>query len=333
MVDPVTDRPPPSEFELIARYFAPLAAAAPGALGLADDAALAKPPPGHHHVIATDTLIEGVHFRADDPPGLIARKLLRVNLSDIAAMGAVARYYLLAFSLAGGIGETWLAEFAAGLKADQDEFGVALLGGDTTSTPGPMVLTLTAIGEVPDGEEIRRSTARPGDLIYVSGTIGDAALGIRALTGEISGLSDAHAAMLADRYRLPRPRVALGPALRGLATAMTDISDGLVADLGHICETSAVGARIEADSVPLGAAATAAVARDASALKIILTGGDDYELAFTADPDATGAIDAAARAAAVRVTAIGQVTDREGVEVVDGNGEKILFKTVGYRHF
>jgi thiamine-monophosphate kinase len=328
----MSNRPPPSEFELIARYFAPLAATAPGALGLTDDAALAKPPPGHHHVIATDTLIEGVHFLADDPPGLIARKLLRVNLSDIAAMGAVPRFYLLAFSLAGGIGEEWLEEFAAGLKADQDEFDVALLGGDTTATPGPATLTLTAIGEVPDGAEIRRSTARPGDVIYVSGTIGDAALGIRVLTGDLSGISETAAAALAERYRLPQPRVILGPALRDHATAMTDISDGLVADLGHICETSGTGARVEEGAVPLSDAAAEAVARDPSAAQIVLTGGDDYELAFTAAPGAAGAIDAAAKAAGVPVTAIGHVTDQHEVVVVGKNNKKITFKTNGYIH-
>lgn len=329
----MTDRPPPSEFELIARYFAPLAANAPGALGLTDDAALAKPPSGHHHVITTDTMIQGVHFLADDPPGLIARKLLRVNLSDIASMGAVPRYYLLAFSLSAGIGESWIAEFAAGLKADQDEFGVTLLGGDTTATPGPVTLTLTAIGEVPDGAEIRRSTARAGDLIYVSGTIGDAALGVRLLTGEISGLSGKAAAELADRYRLPRPRVTLGPALRGLATAMTDISDGLVADLGHICETSGVGARVEWARVPLGTEAVEAVARDPSAVQIILTGGDDYELAFTADPESAEAVESVALAAGVPITCIGHVTGTEGVAVLDEKNIQIDFKTIGYKHF
>jgi thiamine-monophosphate kinase len=329
----MTDRPPPSEFELIARYFAPLAARAPGSLGLTDDAALVKPPPGHHHVIAVDTLVQGVHFLADDPPDLIARKLLRVNLSDIASMGAVPKYYLLAISLCPGIGENWLEEFAAGLVADQEEFHVALLGGDTTSTPGPMTLTLTAMGEVPDGGELRRSTARPGDLIYVSGTIGDAALGICVLTGKLSGLSDDMASALADRYRLPRPRVALGPALRGSATAMTDISDGLIADLGHICETSGVGARIGAASVPLSPAAAAAVAHDANALQIALTGGDDYELAFTANPASKNAVDAAARAAGVPVVAVGRITNGTGVELLDENDEVIDLKTVGYTHF
>jgi thiamine-monophosphate kinase len=329
----VTDRPPPGEFELIGRYFAPLAEAAPGALGLADDAALAKPAPGHHHVIATDTLVEGVHFLADDPPALIARKLLRVNLSDIAAMGAAPKYYLLALSLGPGIGQAWLAEFAAGLAADQDEFGVVLLGGDTTSTPGPVTMTVTAIGELPDGAELRRSTARPGDLIYVSGTIGDAALGVGVLTGKITGLTEPAAAMLAERYRLPRPRVTLGPALRGLATAAIDISDGLVADLGHICETSAVGARIERDAVPLSDAAAEAVARDPTAWSAVLSGGDDYELAFTADPGSAEKIDAAARAVGVRVTAIGRVTDQGNVVMLDESGNKIDLKSKGYRHF
>jgi len=329
----VTDRPSPSEFELIARYFAPLAAASPGALGLTDDAALAKPPSGHHHVVAVDTLIQGVHFMADDPPALIARKLLRVNLSDIAAMGAVPKHYLLALSIAPGIGEDWLEEFTAGLQADQDEFGVGLLGGDTTSTPGPATLSLTAIGEVPDGGELRRSTAHPGDLIYVSGTIGDAALGLRVLNGELSGLTAAAAAMLVDRYRIPRPRVKLGPALCGLATATTDISDGLVADVGHISETSGVGARIEADSVPLSDASVEALASDPSAMQFILTGGDDYELAFTANPQSANAVDGLAKSTGTQITAIGQVTATGGVSVVDKSKKLISLNTIGYDHF
>lgn len=329
----MADSPPPGEFELIARYFAPLAAGAPGALGLTDDAALARPPSGHHHVIAVDTLVQGVHFLPDDPPGLIARKLLRVNLSDIASMGAVPRYYLLALSLGPGIGDAWLAEFAAGLKVDQDEFGVALLGGDTTATPGPVTLSLTAIGDVPDGGEIRRSTARVGDLIYVSGTIGDAALGVRVLTGDLTGLSDDAVAALSDRYRLPRPRVALGPALRGIATAMTDISDGLMSDLGHICETSGTGARIEWSSIPVSNAAVEVVGRDPTALQIILTGGDDYELAFTADPGSADAVEAAARKVGIPVTPIGRITDSDEVKVLSDENIEINIKTTGYTHF
>jgi thiamine-monophosphate kinase len=329
----VADRIPLSEFDLIARYFAPLAARSPGALGLTDDAALAKPPPGHHHVIATDTLIEGVHFLPGDPPELVARKLLRVNLSDIAAMGAVPRFYLLALSLTRETGETWLEGFSAGLRADQDEFGLTLLGGDTTATPGSLTLTLTVIGDIPDSAEIKRSTAQPGDVIYVSGTIGDAALGLRVLKGELSGISDTGASVLVERYRLPQPRVLLGPALRGLATAMIDISDGLAADLEHICKSSGTGARIEESAVPLSDAAVEAVARDPSAAHAVLTGGDDYELAFTAARGSTDAVDAVAKAIGIKVTAIGHVTDGSDLFVVDRNNETIGFKSKGYNHF
>jgi thiamine-monophosphate kinase len=192
---------------------------------------------------------------------------------------------------------------------------------------------MTAIGEVPDGGEIRRATARPGDLIYVSGTIGDAALGLRVLTGELSGLTGDAADMLTDRYRLPRPRVELGPALRGLVTAMTDISDGLVADLGHICETSGVGARINAASIPLSEAADAVLAQDASAMQFVLTGGDDYELAFTANPGSANAIDGAAKTTGTRITEIGQVTAAGDVSVIDKGGDIMDMITTGYDHF
>lgn len=324
-------RPLPGEFDLIARHFAPLAVAAPGALGLTDDAALVMPAIGHQQVIATDTLISGVHFLADDPADLVARKLLRVNLSDIAAMGAVPRFYLLAFSLSATLDDAWVAAFAAGLAHDQDEFAVTLIGGDTTATPGPTTLTLTAIGEIAEGAELRRSTAWPDDLIYVSGTIGDAALGLAALKGDLADLPELHRAALIDRYRLPRPRVALGPALCGIATAAIDISDGLVADLGHICEASGVGARIEQARVPLSAAAAAVT--DPAAATAILTGGDDYELAFTASEDSGGAVAAASRAAGVPVTAIGRITAGAGVGVVDGAGRDVTPIGAGYRHF
>ncbi len=329
----MTGRRLPNEFDLIARHFAPLAAAAPGALGLTDDAALIAPAPGRRHVIATDTLIGGVHFLTDDPADLVARKLLRVNLSDIAAMGAVPRFYLLAFSLSATVDDSWVAAFAAGLARDQDEFDVTLIGGDTTSTPGPTNLTLTAIGEVADGAELRRSTARPDDVIYVSGTIGDAALGLAVLKGDFAGLPEPHRAVLIDRYRLPRPRVALGPALCGIATAAIDISDGLVADLGHVCAASGVGARIEQARIPLSDAAAAATLADPGAISAILTGGDDYELAFTAPEDAAGAVAEAARAAGVPVAAIGRITAGGGVGVVDGAGREIGLESAGYSHF
>ena len=329
----MTKRSRPGEFELIAQFFAPLAAANPGALGLADDAALIAPAPGCRHVVTTDTLIAGVHFRADDAADLIARKLMRVNLSDLAAMGAQPTAYLVAASLPDEIDVDWLADFVRGLAADQSEFGVSLLGGDTTTTPGPLTMTLTAIGEVPDGGEIRRSTAGDGDTVYVSGTIGDAALGLAALTGGLDGLDAAAAASLSERYLMPLPRVALGMALRGVATAAADLSDGLVADLGHICEASGLAAVIERALVPLSAAARKAVDLAPSMIETVLTGGDDYELVFTAPAGSAAAVADAAARSGVAVTAIGRTGAGAGVTVVDEAGQAIDIATPGYRHF
>jgi hypothetical protein len=212
------------EFELIARYFAPLAAAAPGALGLTDDAAWIRPAPGEELVVTTDALVEGVHFLGTDPPSLIARKALRVNLSDLAAKGAQPLAYLLDTVFSRGVSEEWIAAFAEGLAADQAEYGVALIGGDTTATPGPTMLAITALGTVPAGRMIRRSTAKPGDDVYVSGSIGDAALGLEVLRGGLADLPEAARAHLIGRYRLPQPRLGLGPRLWGLAHAAIDVS-------------------------------------------------------------------------------------------------------------
>jgi len=227
--------PLPAEFDLIARYFAPLAAGAPGALGLLDDAALVDVSPGHRLVVTVDAVVAGVHFLADDPPDLIARKALRVNLSDLAAMGARPLGYFLAAAFADQ-DEPWLAAFAAGLAEDQASFGVALMGGDTVATPGPLTLAITAIGEVRSGRELRRSAAKAGDLIFVTGTLGDGALGLAALRGALPALSGAQRDFLARRYHLPEPRIDFGRALteEGLALCGMDISDGLGADLGHI---------------------------------------------------------------------------------------------------
>lgn len=324
--------PRPAEFDIIRRYFAPLAAGADAALGLVDDAAVVALPDGHRQVITTDTLIEGVHFFAADPPDQIARKMLRVNLSDVAAMGATPTACLLAISLADHCDEAWIAAFAGGLGDDLRRFGVSLVGGDTTATPGPVTLTLTALGVVPAGAEIRRSTAGAGDDVYVSGTIGDAALGLRLLDGRLALADPAARALLIGRYRLPEPRTVLGPALRGVATAMADISDGLVADLGHITETSGVGAVIEADRVPRSPAARGAEASDPALLAAMLTGGDDYELVFTAPPGRTAAVAAAAAAAAVPVTAIGRIVADGGVTVLDAAGRPLALVAGGYQH-
>jgi thiamine-monophosphate kinase len=329
----VTGPPLPGEFELIARYFAPLAAENPDALGLRDDAALFKPAPGAEMVATVDMLVAGVHFLADDPPDLIARKLLRVNLSDLAAMGATPRCYLLAMAVPKDIDAAWMESFAAGLAEDQAAYGVCLAGGDTTATSGPMTLSLTALGEVPAGEAIRRSTAGAGDDIYVSGTVGDAALAVAQMQGALGPQdADTHGQFL-DRYRLPRPRVALGPALRGVATAAIDLSDGLVADLGHICETSAVGAEIRAAHLPLSPAGRKVVAAKPDLVRTVLAGGDDYELLFTADPAAADNVAAIAVRCDVPVTRIGRITAGSRVRVVDDESREIDLESPGYRHF
>jgi len=271
----------PAEFALIARHFAPLAG--PGALGLGDDAALLDPPPGRQLVLAADAMVAGVHFLPDDPPETIGRKLLRVNLSDLAAMGAVPLGYLMTLALPRGLPDAWLAGFAAGLAADQLAFGITLLGGDTVGTDGPLTLSLTIIGHVAPGRALRRVGARPGDALCVSGTIGDGALGLRVLR---DGLAD-QAGFLARRYRLPEPRLALGQALAGVAHAALDVSDGLVQDVGHLCRAAGCGAVIEAAAVPLSTAARALVDADPALLAVVLTGGDDYELALALPAAAT----------------------------------------------
>lgn len=321
------------EFSLIAELFAPLARGAPEALGLTDDAAVVEVPPGRRLVVTTDMVVAGGHFLADDPPAMVARKLLRVNLSDLAAMGAAPRTYLLALAVPRGTKEDWLEDFAAGLAEDQETYGIHLIGGDIVATDGPLVASLTALGEVSDGGEVLRSGARPGDLVFVSGTLGDAALGLRTLRGDLAGVDAAGRAALVDRYRLPQPRLALGARLSGIAHAAIDVSDGLVADLGHICECSKVGAEVEAERLPLSPAAQAAVDADRSLSPVVLTGGDDYEIAFTAGPEAAGQVAELAAALALPLTKIGRITAGAEVRVVDDAGADVVLGARGYRHF
>ncbi|WP_237214684.1 thiamine-phosphate kinase [Falsiroseomonas oryziterrae] len=318
--------PLPREFELIARHFRPLAGE--GALALGDDAALLDPPPGRQLVLAADAMVAGVHFLPDDPPATIGRKLLRVNLSDLAAMGAAPLGYLMTCGFPQGTEEAWIAAFADGLAQDQAEFGLAVLGGDTVVTPGPASFTLTIVGSVVPGRALRRVGARPGDDVWVSGTIGDGALGLLALTGRLA--PDAH---LAERYRLPTPRLALGQALAGIARAAMDVSDGLVQDLGHLARAAGCGAEIRASAVPLSDPARAALAADPSLLPRILGGGDDYELLFAADPADAPRVLAAAEAAQTRVTRIGRFLDGEGVRVLDASGGAIELGAGGWSHF
>ncbi|TCH96561.1 thiamine-phosphate kinase [Roseococcus sp. SYP-B2431] len=316
----------PPEFSLIARHFLPLAAE--GALALSDDAAVLDAPAGQL-VLAADAMVAGVHFLPDDPPETIGRKLLRVNLSDLAAMGAAPLGYLMTVALPKGTPPLWLEGFTAGLAADQAEFGLSVLGGDTVSTPGPVTLSLTILGTVPPGQALLRRGARAGDEIWVSGTIGDGALGLRAARGRL-----ADDGFLAGRYRLPRPRLALGQALRGVARAALDVSDGLAQDCGHLCRLADCGAEIEAAAVPLSDGARAALAGDSALLPLILTGGDDYELLFAAAPEDAPRVAEAGRAARTAVTRIGRFTaGATDVKLLDPNGREISLPRGGWSHF
>jgi thiamine-monophosphate kinase len=326
------------EFELIARYFAPLARGFPGAFGLLDDAAVIASPPGHELVAKTDAIVGGVHFLHDDPPELIARKALRVNLSDLAAKGAVPRAYMLDLMLPKTVTEEWIAAFARGLADDQNEYGVHLIGGDTDSTPGPVSIAIMAFGDVAAGRMLRRGGARAGDTVFVTGTIGDAALGLKVLRGQLGNLDPKTADVLVDRYRLPRPRVRLGPRLIGTANAALDISDGLLADLGHLCEASELAAVIEAPRVPLSTAARAVLATHSGHITTVLTGGDDYEILFTAPPETVNGLTELSRTLDVPITAIGRMQSpsrgkQSQITVLDESGEPLLFDRSGWTHF
>ena len=313
----------PEEFARIARHFRPLAG--PGALALEDDAAVFTPPAGRELVIAADAMVEGVHFLPDDPPDLIARKLLRTNLSDLAAMGALPLGYLMTVAVPAATPDSWFAAFAAGLAADQAAFSIFLLGGDTTSTSGPVSLSVTVLGTVAPGRALHRVGARAGDGIWVSGTIGDGALGLLAATGR---LADADG-YLSGRYRLPQPRLALGLALHGIAHAAMDVSDGLVQDVGHLCRASGLAAEIDAGAVPLSPPA-----RAADMLVTCLTGGDDYELVMAIPPAREAALAAAARATCIPVTRIGGfLAGAPRVTVRRADGSILPLERGGWSHF
>jgi thiamine-monophosphate kinase len=319
----MTESDLPSEFALIARHFRPLAG--PGALGLVDDAAVIAPPPGRELVLTADAIVEGVHFLPDDPPDLVGRKLLRVNLSDLAAKGAVPLGYLMTVSTPRSTPDAWFAGFASGLALDQSAFEIQLLGGDTTSTPGPISLSLTAIGHVAPGLAVRRTGAVAGDELWVTGTIGDGALGLAVARGRLHDPTS----YLLNRYRLPQPR--LGLAIAGIASAGVDVSDGLVQDLGHICRASGAAAEIDAASVPLSAPARAA---GPHWFMTCLTGGDDYELLLAVPPGGEAALQEAARATATTVTRIGRfLPGSPRVTVRNKNGDPIPIEVGGWSHF
>jgi len=305
------------EFSIIAKYFAPLAGE--GAFGLKDDAAIVPQRAGHDLVVTTDAITEGVDFFAFDPADSIARKALRVNFSDLAAKGSEPAHYLVNLALPHSITEQWLAGFADGLAQDQKEFGVTLLGGDTGATEGPLSIAVTAFGFVPSGQVVRRSGAKVGDHVYVTGTIGDSGGGLAIFKRESHSLSDADRDSLIARYRTPQPPVAFAASLRGIAHASVDVSDGLIADLGHIASASGVRIVVEGECVPLSAPLKSFWG-DKALLRAVAA-GDDYQIAFTAAPGLEGPF--------IR---IGAVELGEGV-VLAKNGVEITIPKPGYRHF
>ncbi len=314
-----------SEFDLIRRYFTrPVHKAA---LGVGDDCALIDARPGHQLAISTDMLVSGRHFFPDVPPRSLGHKALAVNLSDLAAMGAEPRAFTLALALPEA-DPAWLEAFAAGMLALADDHGCELIGGDTTK--GPLTLSITVFGDVPPRQALRRDAARPGDDIWISGTLGDARLALGDCRGEWL-LPEPDFTVIRPRMDTPTPRVALGLALRGVAHAALDISDGLIGDLGHILARSSVGAMIDVDALPRSAilgAQPLALQREC-----VLAGGDDYELCFTAPMGARETLAGISRRLGLPLTRVGAITSEAGLRIVDREGNPFAFSGTSFDHF
>lgn len=326
----------PSEEEIIAKYFAPLAG--PAGLGLLDDVAAFAPPAGHDLIVTKDMLCAGVHFFADDPPGAIARKALRVNLSDLAAKGAAPLGFLLGLALPKDWTPDWLAAFAAGLGQDASTYHCPLIGGDTVKSLDGLTLSITALGTVPAGTRLPRAAAGENDILYVSGTIGDAALGLRLRDLPPPGWSKALSAesqvFLRERYLLPQPRLQLRNALLASAHAAMDISDGLAGDLAKLLRASGLTADIDIADVPVSAAAQDALRQDPDLLETLLTGGDDYEVLAAVPPGRADAFEDAAAQAAIPVRRVGTACRGANPPVFRrGGGAGITFKSLSYSHF
>jgi thiamine-monophosphate kinase len=327
---------PSGEDRLIAKYFAPIATD-PGALGLSDDAAFLKPLPGCDLVFTTDAIVSGVHFFTGDAPQSVAGKALRVNLSDLAAKGARPIGFLLSLALPKDVGDDWLTKFAEGLRGDALLFSCPLFGGDTVRTTGPVMISIAMVGSVPEGAMVRRAGAKAGDKVFVSGSIGDAALGLALRKNTNLGaqwkLSDAQRQHLTSRYLLPQPRTALTEAVRTHASAAMDVSDGLVGDFTKLCRVSGVAADIAANKVPLSDAAKAVIAAEPAVLETALTSGDDYEIICTVPPAKAESFRSAAQSARVAVAEIGEIKAGEGVRFLDAAGQALAFKHASFSHF
>jgi thiamine-monophosphate kinase len=322
-----------SEFELIDQLLKPLSAGAPGAFSLSDDAAvLPYLQEGNVHVVTKDALTIGVHMLADDPPADMARKALRVNLSDLASMGATPVGFFMALCLGDDTDESFLRGYTNGLASDVAEFKVPLMGGDVIRQRGPFTVTITAIGVVPRTKLLRRSGAQPGDSLWVSGTIGDGALGLLSARGEVGHLTECHKSALINRYQVPQPRFDLGQKLGDLASACIDISDGLIADVGHLCTASNVGCTIHANQIPLSDGARSCLFDKPALLENVLSGGDDYELAFAVSPGKKTALKSLTVDMEITVSRIGEFTHSPEVLVLDEAGTTIPIGQTGYRH-
>ncbi len=326
---------PSGEDALIARYFKPLATD-PDAFNLADDAAILKPS-ADDLVLKTDAVVEGVHFLPNDPPDTVARKALRRNLSDLAAKGAVPAGFLLTLALRSA-DVAWLTPFARGLGEDVRQYGCPLMGGETVSTPGPIMISISAFGHVPHDKMVHRSGARPGDRVVVTGTIGDAALGLDILRGgaAAAALADDAAGqeMLIGRYRLPQPRNILAKAIRDYASAAMDVSDGLAGDLAKLCAASGGSAIIEAKSIPLSAPAAKVLARGAVGIETLISAGDDYEILCAIPEDRFDGFAQAAAVAGVAISSIGSVlSGASGPKFLDAQGSEIPLSRLSYSHF
>ncbi len=332
------DNSPPGETQIIQRYFAPLAAGTPGAFGLSDDAGLVQTMEGHELVVTTDMIVAGVHFLESAAPRDIAYKALGVNVSDLCAKGAVPSVYLLSLALPEPPDEKWLEGLSEGLAEAQSALTCTLLGGDTVRTSGPAALSITALGLVPTGRMVHRSGALPGERVYVTGTIGDAALGLALLQGAqsaaVDNLSPEHSAFLYNRYWRPRPRLEAIEILRDHASAAIDISDGLVGDFAKLCDASSAGGTLMGADVPFSGAASAWLAEEPERFGAAITGGDDYEILMTVPQEAAQSFERDCRDQGLQITCIGHISAREdGVNIQGKDGQALHLERQSYEHF
>jgi len=321
-----------SEFNIINKYLSPLSAPEVGAFGLTDDAAVINPTNNKSLILTKDAIVEDVHFLAGTSPENIAHRLIGSNLSDISAMGAKPTYYMIAAFLNNSVDEAWIKEFTETLAKYNQKYNISLIGGDTVKTNNSLSFSLTMFGEIEKNNELRRNGAQDGDAIFVSGTIGDAALGLKSLIGEIT-TTESSKIFLENRYYIPQPRISLGNKLLGIATSAIDISDGLLADLGHICECSNLGANIYKDKIPLSNQTNELSLKNSELFEIIATGGDDYELLFTVRKDDESYINQLSQELDLRLTKIGKMTTKTNkVTLFDKRNDEINFSKQGYIH-